>query len=415
MSIRSEALERSLAYLCVMRVINNHAETSDQAASDFAGRVNSGKLYPLLKWAGGKEQELKYIIPKLPGYFENYYEPFVGGGAVYTAIRAKKYFINDRSEELISFYKSITGSDRNLFFKALGEIIRNWEFLTKFTETNSSFFIKLYKDYSSGKTNDNELKNKLFGFILKHAGQFNGMFATIFSFNIEDFIKEIKINLIRKIRRMKEIESRKQLLPDKDIPDNIETALKSAFYMHFRHIYNNVNKYEVNQACKSAIFLFIRNYAYSGMFRYNSAGDFNVPYGGTGYNRKNFSAKVEYLKSVNLRTLLGSTIIENLDFEEFLLTHQPTVNDFVFLDPPYDTEFSTYAKNEFTREDQIRLAGYLTNSCKGLWMLIIKNTDFIYNLYADKGLKIQSFEKTYLVSFMNRNDKNAEHLLITNY
>ncbi|MFN2126636.1 MAG: DNA adenine methylase, partial [Anaerolineales bacterium] len=93
----------------------------------------------------------------------------------------------------------------------------------------------------------------------------------------------------------------------------------------------------------------------------------------------------------------------------------PAEGDFVFLDPPYDTEFSTYTKNEFTRKDQVRLADYLIKSCKGSWMIIIKNTDFIYNLYAGNGLNIHSFDKTYLVSFMNRNDKNAEHLIITNY
>lgn len=390
-------------------------ETYGQPGFDFANYVGARKLSPLMKWAGGKEQELKFIIPKLPGYFKNYYEPFVGGGAVYTAIQAEKYFINDKSEELISFYKGIVNSDRDFFFKALEEIIHNWEILTKVIEANSSFFIKLYKDYSSDRLDEPELKDKLSEFILKHTDQFNGMFMTIFNFNIENFIKEIKINLIRKIRRMKEIESKKHLLPDKDILDNIETALKSAFYMHFRHIYNNVNRYRVNSAFKSAIFLFIRNYAYSGMFRYNSAGDFNVPYGGIGYNRKNFSRKVDYLKSEPLRSLLGSTVFENLDFEDFFSVHQPTGQDFVFLDPPYDTEFSTYARNEFTQNDQIRLANYLTRTCKGLWMLIIKNTDFILDLYTNRGLNIQSFEKTYLVSFMNRNDKSAEHLLITNY
>ena len=398
-----------------MSSVNDPIETYDQVGFDFANYVDTRKLSPLLKWAGGKEQELKYIIPKLPEYFENYYEPFVGGGAVYTAVQAQKYFINDKSEELTSFYRTIINSDRDLFFKTLEEIIHNWDLLTAVIETNSSFFIKLYKDYSSNRIDDTELKDILFEFIIKHADQFNGMFTTIFNFNIENFIKEIKINLIRKIKRMRVLEHEKHLLPDKDILDNVETALKSAFYMHFRHIYNNVKKYKINSAFKSAIFLFIRNYAYSGMFRYNSDGDFNVPYGGIGYNRKNFSKKVEYLKSRQLRSLLESTIIENLDFEEFLLTHQPTNKDFIFLDPPYDTEFSTYAKNEFTQRDQVRLADYLTKSCKGLWMLIIKNTDFIYNLYANKGLNIQSFEKTYLVSFMNRNDKNAEHLLITNY
>jgi DNA adenine methylase len=48
-------------------------------------------------------------------------------------------------------------------------------------------------------------------------------------------------------------------------------------------------------------------------------------------------------------------------------------------------------------------------------MMIIKNTDFIFNLYDQKGLNINSFDKKYLVSFMNRNDKDVEHLIITNY
>jgi DNA adenine methylase len=50
-------------------------------------------------------------------------------------------------------------------------------------------------------------------------------------------------------------------------------------------------------------------------------------------------------------------------------------------------------KNEFTRKDQERLANYLINNCKAKWMMIIKNTDFIFDLYNDKGLNIQSFDK----------------------
>ena len=48
-------------------------------------------------------------------------------------------------------------------------------------------------------------------------------------------------------------------------------------------------------------------------------------------------------------------------------------------------------------------------------MLIIKKTGYIYELYKDNGFNIMSFDKKYLVSFMNRNDKKSEHLLITNY
>lgn len=396
-------------------IVEEPIETYNQIGLGIGNYVETRKLYPILKWAGGKEQELKYIVPNLPEKFQNYYEPFVGGGAVYTALQADKYFVNDKSEELISLYRSITNGDRILFFKALDEIIHNWDLLTLVAKKNDVFFVETYKKYSNDLIEETKLKDILFEFILKHADEFNGMFSSIFNFNIENFIKEIKINLIRKIKRMKQLEKEKYLLPDNDILDNIETAFKSAFYMHFRHIYNNTEKYKINSAFKSAIFLFIRNFAYSGMFRYNSNGDFNVPYGGIGYNNKNFSKKVDYLKTKELKSLLDNTVIENLDFEDFFDQYIPENNDFVFLDPPYDSEFSTYAKNEFTKKDQVRLANYLIKKCKGKWMMIIKNTDFIFELYKNKGLNIQSFDKKYLVSFMNRNDKDVEHLLITNY
>lgn len=398
-----------------MNLVNDLVKKPDQNELSIAGYVDNRKLYPILKWAGGKEQELKYIIPNIPDNFIDYYEPFVGGGAVYTAVHASQYFINDKSDELISLYQSITNGDRQNFFNAIDLIIRNWDLLTIVLKNNSNFFIQTYKKYSEGQIDETELKDILFEFILKHSLQFNNMFSEIFNYNIENFIKEIKVNLIRKIKRMKELEQIKHILPESDILDNIETALKSAFYMHFRHIYNNTKKYKIEPAFKAAVFLFIRNFAYSGMFRYNSSGDFNVPYGGIGYNRKNFAKKVDYLRTPELQSLLENTTIENHDFEDFFSLHKPTKNDFIFLDPPYDSEFSTYAKNEFNKDDQTRLSNFLINKCQSKWMMIIKNTDFILNLYSDKGLNIKSFDKRYLVSFMNRNDKNVEHLLITNY
>jgi len=389
--------------------------TYNQKSFSLINYSNQRKLEPIVKWAGGKEKELKYIIPNLPEYFENYYEPFVGGGSVFTAIQSKKAFINDKSKELINIYKIIQSSEREDFFKALKEITHNWEVLGKVAEKNRLFFINLYKGYSENEIDIAKLTNELFEFILKHSEEFNGMFSTIFNFNIENFIIEIKKNLIRKIKRMKELEIKKHKLPDDDILDNIETALKSAFYMHFRHLYNSNGEYNLKIAFSTAIFLFIRNFAYSGMFRYNSKGEFNVPYGGIGYNKKNFIKKIDYLKSDALHQHLENTIIDSVDFEIFFEKYKPIENDFIFIDPPYDTEFSTYAKNEFTRNDQIRLANFLINKTNAKWMIIIKNTEFILNLYSKNGLKIEMFDKTYLVSFMNRNNKKTEHLLIRNY
>ena len=151
------------------------------------------------------------------------------------------------------------------------------------------------------------------------------------------------------------------------------------------------------------------------MFRYSSRGDFNVPYGGIAYNSKLMTKKLNYYRSKPLRDHFANTKIYNLDFEDFLRNVRPSVNDFIFLDPPYDSEFSTYAQKEFSREDQKRLADYLIKDCRAKWMLIIKNTEFIYGLYNKPGINISTFDKEYLVSFMNRNDKKVTHLLITNY
>jgi DNA adenine methylase len=185
--------------------------------------------------------------------------------------------------------------------------------------------------------------------------------------------------------------------------------------MHFRHLYNHIEKYNIEKSKEVAIFFFIRNFAYSGMFRYNKSGHFNVPYGGIGYNRKNLTKKLEYLQSKPLIKHLEKTNINNLDFEDFFKKNKPKKDDFIFLDPPYDSEFSTYAQNEFTKGDQSRLANYLINNCEAKWMMIIKNTDFIFSLYDKPNINISTFDKKYMVSFQNRNDRNAKHLLIRNY
>lgn len=215
--------------------------------------------------------------------------------------------------------------------------------------------------------------------------------------------------------RMHELEMQKHELPLKDLNDNIETAIKSALYMNYRNLYNDKSSGTDNLPMHCALFFFMRNYAYSGMFRYSSKGEFNVPYGGIAYNSKLLKKKLDYYKSKDLLDHFNATRIFNLDFEEFLKTTLPTKDDFVFLDPPYDSEFCTYAQKDFTKEDQKRLANYMINECPAKWMMIIKYTDFIYGLYNKEGINIRTFDKEYLVSFMNRNDKRVTHLLITNY
>lgn len=373
-----------------------------------------------IKWAGGKEKELPIILSNLPQKFERYIEPFVGGGSVYLNINCDKSIINDKSDELILLYNMIKNNNQK-FIKKLKEINKNWILLEKIVENNSKELLLLYKNYSKQVNKEKINKrikinysDKIYEFVLEHSEEFNGLLSEHFNIKIDNFLAEIKKNLLSKIERMRKIELNREKMNDYNILENLECAFKSAYYMHFRYLYNNRLELEIEDEFYCAIFYFIREYCYASMFRYNASGKFNVPYGGISYNRKDFSKKIDNLNSFILRKYMKTTEIFNLDFEEFCKKIKLTSKDFIFLDPPYDTEFSTYAKNEFGKNDQIRLANFLKNT-KAKFMLIIKNTDFIYNLYNINGLYIKSFDKKYLVSIKNRNDKNVEHLIITNY
>lgn len=373
-----------------------------------------------IKWAGGKEKELPIILSNLPNKFERYIEPFVGGGSVYLNINCDKSIINDKSDELILLYNMIKSNNQK-FIKKLKEINKNWILLEKIVENNSRKLLSLYKNYSKQVNKEKINKrikvnysDKIYEFVLEHSEEFNGLLSENFNIKIDNFLSEIKKNLLSKIERMRKIELNRGKMSNEDILENLECAFKSAYYMHFRYLYNNRIELEIDDEFYCAIFYFIREYCYASMFRYNANGKFNVPYGGISYNRKDFGKKINNLNSSKLKKYMKNIEIFNLDFEDFCKKINLTSNDFIFLDPPYDTEFSTYAKNEFGKNDQIRLAKFLKNT-KAKFMLIIKNTDFIYNLYNVKGLYIKSFDKKYLVSIKNRNDKNVKHLIITNY
>jgi DNA adenine methylase len=380
----------------------------------FGNRNNEVELKPFLKWAGGKSKELKVIIPNLPEKIENYYEPFIGGGAVYFAItNAKHYFINDKSKDLIDLYKNIKSASNQVLFDTLTKIDNYWKLLDAIYEKHKNQLVTIFLELR--KDDDFDIKSTVNQFIEDGFSDFQTPIQSTFDFDFKFYKKELKVNLTRKLARMRVIEKDKGLLSDEDIDLNILTAIKSSFYMYFRQLYNKPEKYNIPEIVFSAIYFFIRNYTYSGMFRFNADGEFNVPYGGIGYNGNSLDKKIKYISSKELQNRLQKTTIENLDFYEFMKSQNTSENDFIFLDPPYDTEFSTYDQNEFTQEDQKRLADFLINETNCKWMLVIKNTDFIHGLYCKNGINIKYFDKSYNVSFMNRNDKKTEHLLITNY
>lgn len=369
-------------------------------------------MKPFIKWPGGKSEELEIILKFLPKEIKNYYEPFVGGGAVFFGLEnIDTYFINDKSNELVALYELIQEKNE-VFLFALKEIDKCWKALEHINEAYINELANLYIEYKDEKIMDKELVKFIKKFILSKTDEFNSVLNEQLIVNNERLLKELENNVYKKLKRMREIERKKGLLSLEDIMSNIETGFKSGLYTHFRFLYNNSNELNINKSFKSAIFYFIREYCYSSMFRYNKNGGFNVPYGGRSYNKKYLSKKIEYIRSDKIGDKFTNTKIFSMDFEEFFKINIPKAGDFIFLDPPYDSAFSTYANNEFLSLDHIRLAKFCKKT-KANFMLIIKNTDFIFDLY--KEFKIESFDKKYIVSFQNRNEKEAEHLVITNY
>lgn len=372
------------------------------------------ELKPFLKWPGGKSKELKVIIPNLPKYINNYYEPFIGGGAVFFAINnANHYYINDKSKDLVDLYKNIKSDNNNELFQSLSSVDEYWKLLDDIYERNKSVLINIFTKLRNDK--NFKLKAEIENVIKTLEQEFISPLSNTFNFDLKFYLKELNVNLFRKMTRMRKIELKKGLLSNEDVDLNILTALKSSFYMYFRQLYNKPTKYKINSFVYSSIYFFIRNYTYSGMFRYNANGEFNVPYGGIGYNNNSLDKKLNYISSKPVQERLRNTTIECNDFHLFFKDKDLHENDFIFLDPPYDTEFSTYDQNEFNSNDQKRLADFLINEVPCKWMLVIKNTPFIFDLYNKPDIKIKFFDKSYNVSFMNRNDRDTEHLMITNY
>lgn len=76
------------------------------ASPDCFLKLENTPARPILKWAGGKQQLLQRLIPAVPESFNQYIEPFFGGGALFFALRPVKAIISDSNPELINLYKT---------------------------------------------------------------------------------------------------------------------------------------------------------------------------------------------------------------------------------------------------------------------------------------------------------------------
>lgn len=285
----------------------------------------------LIKWPGGKKNEIKYIKDLIPEH-DNYVEPFFGGGALFFELEPKKAYINDASSELVQFYSILADNEKSeILKKYLMEYDKYWNSYPKIMEETSENLMNMYNDFKLNKIDTTALKEALIHFMEKNENSFLNHYPknkTLF----KDFYKnEIIKNLNTKFKRTKKLDLTHNFSTE-EVKANIETALRSSFYMHERYIINQISTkgLKVSEEEDTANFYFVREYCYGSMFRYNKKGEFNIPYGGMSYNKKDFGSKIKLLFSSNTKKILQNTKIENLDFEEFLNKYEFTEKDFMF-------------------------------------------------------------------------------------
>lgn len=277
--------------------------------------MSEQSLKPFVKWAGGKRQLLGEILERIPHSFENYIEPFLGGGAVLFALQPKRALINDINASLIHTYKTIACEPQQ-------------------------FIVKI-----------------------------------------------------------------------KGLDSRIAEGGKEYYYL-IRDLYNSKLMREEFDLELAALFVFLNKHCFNGLYRVNAKGLFNVPYN----NSKKASIDEEVIFKVS-KYLKDLTICLG-DFED--ACKDAKEGDFIFLDSPYaplnPSSFESYTKEGFDMESHVRLSKLFDNlTQKGCYcMLTNHNTEFINDLYGNKGYKMDVVSVKRMIN-SDASKRTGEEIIICNY
>lgn len=203
---------------------------------------------------------------------------------------------------------------------------------------------------------------------------------------------------------------------DELIKDLKKHENEESYYYEMREL-DRTNTYKDNydKVKRASRILYLNKTCYNGLFRVNSQGQFNVPFGR--YKNPNILDEA-VLRAVNKYLNNNQVKIFNADFEKAAL--EAKKGDFVYFDPPYDpvsqtASFTGYDVNGFDKEEQKRLKSVFddltSRGCKAL--LSNAHTDFIVDLYGNYKIEIISATRAINSNALKRG-KIAE-VLVRNY
>ena len=156
-------------------------------------------------------------------------------------------------------------------------------------------------------------------------------------------------------------------------------------------------------------------YGFNRMLRFNSNGDFNIPVGNVDFNQNVVNALNSYFEYVYDKDIY----FFNFDFEEFLFRIKPTVDDFIYLDPPYLISFSEYNKL-WNEDEEYRLLHCLDELNNRNVRFAVSNIILHKNMYNkifdawSQKYNVIDITSNY-ISFHDNTQKGSYEVLVTNY
>ena len=166
-----------------------------------------------------------------------------------------------------------------------------------------------------------------------------------------------------------------------------ELKNKADFYYAMRDHFNDLirnNKHKTKDA--ASIFYFLIRTGFNGLCRFNSNGEFNVPFG----QHVSIRYKEDFLE---YKPILKQWQLTHGDFAKLKLAG----DEFIYADPPYDVEFTRYNAEDFTWKDQLRLAEWLAQH-SGPVIASNQATPRILELYKDLKFKVYTLPAPRMIS-----------------
>lgn len=188
------------------------------------------------------------------------------------------------------------------------------------------------------------------------------------------------------------------------------------YFYKIRNMDRDKNAYQaMSKVEKASRLIYLNKTCFNGLFRVNSSGEFNSPFGH--YKNPNI-VNESVLLAVSRYFNTNDLTFYSEDFAKTL--SRVKANSFVYLDPPYDpvsdtASFTGYHKGGFDRKEQIRLKECCDELTKRGVKFMLSNsaTDFIKDLYQDYHTTIVKAKR--VINSDARKRGAIEEVLITNY